>query len=130
MIVCDTNILIEFYKKTPHIVQELYAIGYKYLAISAITQAELYFGALDKAELGKIKTHLSLLTMLPLTNSISVRFVELMETYCLSHKLSIPDAMIAATCLTHKHALYTLNRKDFHFISGINLYQPVTYASP
>ncbi len=130
MIVCDTNILIEFYKKTPNIVQELHAIGYQQLAISAITQAELYFGALDKAELRKIKTHLSLLTVLPVTNSISGRFIELMETYCLSHKLSLPDAMIAATSFIHQHELYTLNRKDFHFITGISLYQPVTYASP
>lgn len=130
MIVCDTNILIEFYKKTPHIVQELYAIGYKHLAISAITQAELYFGALYKAELRKITTHLSLLTVLPLTHSISNRFIELMEQYCLSHKLSLPDAMIAATSVIHQHELYTLNQKDFHFITGISLYQPATYASP
>lgn len=130
MIVCDTDILIEFYKKTPHIVQELRAIGYTHLAISAITQAELYFGALDKTELHKIKTHLSLLTVLPVTQSISGRFLELMETYALSHKLSLPDALIAATSLLHHHELYTLNRKDFRFISGISLYQPVTYASP
>jgi tRNA(fMet)-specific endonuclease VapC len=130
MIVCDTNILIEFYKKTPDIVQELQHIGYTQLAISAITQAELYFGALDKAELRKLKTHLSLLTVLPLTNNISGRFIELMETYCLSHKLSLPDAMIAATSLIHQYELYTLNRKDFHFITGISLYLPVTYASP
>ncbi len=48
MIVCDTDILIEFYKKTPPIVQELHVIGYTHLAISVITQAELYFGALDR----------------------------------------------------------------------------------
>ena len=130
MIVCDTNILIEFYKKTPHIVQELHAIGYTHLAISAITQAELYFGARDKAELRKIRAHLSLLTVLPLTHSISGRFIELMERYCLSHKLSLPDAMIAATSVIHQHELYTLNHKDFHFIAGISLYQPVIYASP
>jgi tRNA(fMet)-specific endonuclease VapC len=130
MIVCDTNILIEFYKNTPHIVQELHAIGYQHLAISAITQAELYFGALDKAEFRKIKTHLSLLTVLPVTHSISGKFIELMERYCLSHKLSLPDALIAATSFIHQHELYTLNRKDFHFITDISLYQSVTYASP
>ena len=130
MIVCDTNILIEFYKKTPNIVQELHTIGYTHVAISVITQAELYFGAFDKAELHNIKTHLSLLTVLPVTNSISGRFLELMETYCLSHKLSLPDALIAATSLLHQYELYTLNRKDFRFITGISLFQPVTYASP
>jgi len=130
MIVCDTNILIEFYKKTPNIVQELQSIGYTNVAISAMTQAELYFGALDKAELRHIKTHLSLLTVLPVTSSISGRFLELMETYCLSHKLSLPDALIAATSLLHQYELYTLNRKDFRFITGISLYQPVTYTAP
>lgn len=130
VIVCDTNILIEFYKKTPNVIQELRAIGYTNLAISAITQAELYFGALDKTELHRIKKHLSLLTVLQVTNNISGRFVELMETYCLSHKLSLPDALIAATALMYRYELYTLNRKDFFFITGISLYQPVTYMLP
>jgi predicted nucleic acid-binding protein len=128
MIVCDTNILIEFYKNTPHLVHELQHIGYQQVAISAITQGELYFGALDKAELRKIQRHLALLTVLPVTKSISGRFVELMTTYSLSHKLSLPDALIAATSLIHQHELYTLNRKDFQFITGITFYQPVTYA--
>ncbi len=59
MILCDTNILIEFYKNNSQILQELHHIGQYNLAISAITQAELYFGALNKAELEKIRHHLS-----------------------------------------------------------------------
>ena len=60
MILCDTNILIEFYKNNQQIVQELRHIGQNQLAISPVTQTELYFGALNKAESGKIKQHLSL----------------------------------------------------------------------
>jgi hypothetical protein len=66
MILCDTNILIEFYKNNPQIVGELRQVGQSQLAVSLITQAELYFGALNKAELRKIKQHLSLLTQLQL----------------------------------------------------------------
>lgn len=40
MILCDTNILIEFYKNTSQIVDELRYIGQEKLAISAITNAE------------------------------------------------------------------------------------------
>ena len=47
MILCDTNILIEFYKNNPQIVQELRHIGPSQLAVSPITQPELYFGALN-----------------------------------------------------------------------------------
>ena len=127
MILCDTDVLIEFYKNTPQILQELRYIGQHNLAISAITQAELYFGALNKPELEKIKRHLSGIYRIPLDIVISNRFLHLMEMYCLSHKLSLPDALIAATALVHTLELYTLNTKDFKFIAGIQLYQPVSY---
>jgi len=125
MTLCDTNILIEFYKNNPQITEELRRIGPNRLAISAITQAELYFGALNKAELQRIKRHLALLTGFSLDIPISSRFLQLMETYSLSHKLSLPDALIAATALSHDLPLYTLNVKDFRFISGLSLYRPV-----
>ena len=47
-----------------------------------------------------------------------------MVQYSLSHKLTIPDALIAATALTHNISLYTLNLKDFRFIQGLNIYNP------
>jgi len=124
MILCDTNILIEFYKNNVEITEELRRIGPNCLAISPITQAELYFGALNKVELQRIKRHLALLSSFPLDIPISTRFLQLMETYSLSHKLAIPDALIAATALSHDLVLYTLNLKDFRFISGLKLHRP------
>ena len=49
-----------------------------------------------------------------------------MEEYFLSHKLAIPDALIAATALVNSISLYTLNAKDFRFIEGLTIhaYQP------
>jgi tRNA(fMet)-specific endonuclease VapC len=122
MILCDTNILIEFYKNNLQVVEELRRIGLNRLAVSSVTQAELYFGAINKAELKKIRQHLALLHHFPLDIPISTLFLQLMETYSLSHKLSLPDALIAATALSHDLALYTLNRKDFRFISGLKLH--------
>ena len=119
MILCDTNILIEFYKSNPQITQELRLLGLSQLAISVITQAELYYGALNKAELNKIKKHLSALHVFNVDTAVSHQFLHLMEIYSLSHKLSIPDALIAATALVHQLELYTLNVKDFRFIPGL-----------
>ena len=124
MILCDTNILIEFYKNHLQVVETLRSIGLTRLAVSSITQAELYFGAINKAELRKIRQHLSLLHHLSLDIPISTLFIQLMETYSLSHKLSLPDALIAATALSHNLELYTLNVKDFRFISGLQLHCP------
>lgn len=123
MILCDTNILIEFYKNNLQFVQELKHIGQDQLAISVITQAELYYGALNKTELQKIKQHLALLHQYVVTPGISNIFLNLMETYALSHKLSLPDAFIAATALAHNIELYTLNTKDFQFIPNLKLYR-------
>ena len=127
MILCDTDVLIEFYKNTAHILQELHTIGQQQLAVSAITQAELYFGALNKAELNKIRTHLQSISRVALDTMISDKFLTLMETYSLSHKLGLPDAIIAATAMIHHFPLYTLNTKHFQFLPEIELYHPVTY---
>ena len=130
MILCDTNILIEFYKNNSQIISELRFVGLNQLAISTITQAELYYGAINNVELKKIKKHLQLIHIFPVDITVSDQFIELMETYCLSHKLSIPDAFIASTALVHKIDLYTLNVKDFRFIVGLNLHQsPSNYSS-
>jgi len=124
MILCDTNILIEFYKNNSLIVQELHSLGQGQLAISIVTQAELYFGALNKQGLKIIKKHLSLLHQITFDNAISKEFLKLVEAYSLSHKLSIPDALIASTALAHDLELYTLNVKDFQYIPNLKLYQP------
>ncbi len=123
MILCDTNILIEFYKNNPNIIAELRNIGLNQLAISTITQAELYYGAINKTELQKIKKHLGLLHIVAVDVMVCNKFIELMESYSLSHKLSIPDALIAATALIHNIDLYTLNLKDFRFIKKLNFYE-------
>ncbi len=76
-----------------------------------------------KAELQKIKQHLALLHRYPIDSPISNTFLHLMETYSLSHKLSLPDAFIAATALIRDIELYTLNTKDFQFVPDLKLYQ-------
>ena len=123
MILCDTNILIEFYKNNTAIIQELRQIGSQNLAISVITRAELYYGAINKNELKRIQKHLDLLQNIPTDRSISEQFIQLMANYSLSHKLTIPDALIAATALVNDLELYTLNIKDFSFIENLRLYR-------
>ncbi|MDF5718753.1 MAG: type II toxin-antitoxin system VapC family toxin [Rhizonema sp. NSF051] len=124
MILCDTNIVIEFYKNNTAIIQELRLISIHQLAISVITRAELYYGAINKNELNRILQHLDLLQNIPIDQPISEKFIQLMAQYSLSHKLTIPDALIAATALIHNISLYTLNLKDFRFIQGLNIYNP------
>ena len=122
MILCDTNILIDFYKGNPAIVQSLKTIGPANIAVSVITKAELFYGARDKQELAKIERHLEKCHCYGLNPAISTLFIDLMRRYSLSHKVAIPDMLIAATAISHDVTLYTLNTKDFKFIPDLNLY--------
>jgi len=63
------------------------------------------------------------LTVLTIFPSISRLAVDLVKQYCLSHKLKLPDAQIAATALFHNIELFTLNRKDFVYIPNLKLYE-------
>ena len=85
-------------------------------------QAELYYEASNKNELTKIKIHRGLLHTFPVDVAISNQFINLMETYTLSHKLNIPDSIIASIAVVQKIKLYTLNLSDFCFIQGLELY--------
>lgn len=123
MILCDTNVLIEFYKNNSQIITDFRQIGLRNLAVSVITIAELYYGALNKAELSEIKKHLALMHQIPVTRDISQRFLGLMENYALSHRPGVPDMLIAATAMNLDMSLFTLNVKDFRFIPDLTIYK-------
>lgn len=124
MILCDTNILIEFYRNNPAVISTMRQIGLSNLAVSIITIGELYYGARDSRELAKIKKHLTSLNQIPVDEGVSEITLSLLENYALSHRLSLPDSIIAATALRHSLRLYTLNLKDFRYIDGLLIYKP------
>ncbi|MBK8396801.1 MAG: type II toxin-antitoxin system VapC family toxin [Leptospiraceae bacterium] len=122
MALCDTNILIEFWKGNPSVVTNLTKLSIENISISSVTQMELYYGALDKNELSKIKRALAALILIPISENISNFSVELIERYSKSHGLEIPDAIIAATAIQRNIKLYTLNKKDFKYIEDLHLF--------
>lgn len=122
IVLCDTDVIIEFYKGNLQIANILRQIGIENIAISSITVAELFFGALNKNELNRISKDISLMNVLSINEDINDAFIELMKKYSLSHKLKIPDSLIAATSIEYKINLFTLNKKDFAFISNLPLY--------
>lgn len=122
MILCDTNIIIEFYKGNPAIIEKLHEIKLENLSISIITAGELLYGALNKKELRYIQQSISQMELIHISDTIGDCFMELMSKYSLSHKLSLPDGFIAATAISEDIQLYTLNKKDFTFIEDLQLY--------
>jgi predicted nucleic acid-binding protein len=121
LVVCDTNIFIEFYKNNKQIVENLKKIGLENIAMSSITAGELIFGAFDKRELQNIRNDIDSLIVLPLNENISNKFIDLMTKYSLSHNLDVPDALIASSAIEYNCELYTLNQKHFKYIDELKL---------
>ena len=84
---------------------------------------ELYYGALNKRELNKIKRALSKFNILPLNEEITEIAINLIEKYSKSHGLKIPDALIASTAIYYDISLWTYNIKDFCFIEDLSLFK-------
>jgi len=123
MVLCDTDVFIEAFKNNRLATDLFRRIGFDNIALSAITLMELYFGALNKRELSKIKNRLQKLEILDLDKEITGTAVNLIERYAKSHGLHIPDALIASTAICKEMELLTFNLKDFRFIEGIRLYE-------
>jgi predicted nucleic acid-binding protein len=124
MILFDTNIFIEIYRDNPVVTNIVNRIDRSNIVIPDITCAELFYGAINKVELRYISKDIDEFFVFPILPEISTMAVKLVKDYCLSHKLHITDALIAATAIYHVLELYTLNTKDFIFIPGIKLYHP------
>ena len=70
LVLCDTNIIIEFYKENDSVLRKLQAIGQESIAVSIITVGELLFGALNKKERRKINQDIAHLHLLHMDSAI------------------------------------------------------------
>jgi len=127
-IICDTDVMIDYLDRvnirhttTKTVLEEI--IGLDNIFISAITKMELIRGAINKIELVKINKHIDRFNVIPIDHSITRKAISLIQAYALSHKLTIPDGLIAATTLTSDLALFTYNTKDYKFIPDLKLFK-------
>lgn len=125
-IICDTDVLIELFDENKARHSETAAtiekIGMDNILISAISKMELIKGTRHKEHSQQVAKKLKRLDTILLSPEITIRTIELLNTYHLSHGLAIPDALIAATSLETGLKLFTYNVRDFKFIKGLNLY--------
>ena len=118
-IILDTNILIEILKGNQDTILKVQS--FDNIAISSISVMELYYGAINKAEVKKLEKFISLFEIIELNEDISITSTNLIKTYAKSHNLDIPDSLIASTTLVYGYTLFTYNLKDFRYIENINL---------
>ena len=123
MILTDTCVLIDYFREVPEVTKIIKNTGIKNIVLNSIIVMEILAGARDKVELNSIKKRLNKFQILEINQQIMDDASSLTENFCLSHGLKIPDAIIAATAKFHGIPLYTFNKKDYRFVSGIEFFE-------
>ena len=120
----DTDILIDVTNNDETAKNRLVAESQNYiLCVSVVTVMELVIGCRNKAEQQALSKFTAQFEIKHLSESISARTAELMETYVLSHGLLIPEDSIGATALSHSIGLLSKNQRDYRFIPDLNLFE-------
>lgn len=123
MVLCDTNIFISAFNGRQDTIDQLEKIGLEDIVLSAVTVMELFQGMGNKEELTRMRKKIRFYDVVQIDESISLKAIEFIGLYKLSHGLNIPDAIIGATSVVHQIPLYTYNIRDFDFLPNIILYE-------
>ena len=123
VIMIDTSILIDFYRKTDknntvwiQLVRQKYAF-----AISIVTKFEVYTGATE-SQTEFWDSILKVIEVIPLDETAIDMAVELNKELKRKRKqIDMADLFIAATAVGHNMAFATLNRKHFDRIENLRI---------
>lgn len=119
MMLVDTDVLIWHLRGYPQATRRLDELGP--LTLSAVGYLEVLQGMRNKTALLAVKNMLERRSarLLPITEAITLRATELMESLTLSHGLQMGDALIAATAIEHQLPVFTANVKHFGAVAGL-----------
>jgi predicted nucleic acid-binding protein len=120
----DTGLVLRHLRGQRRAVRLLSGLGkIGRLAVSAITRLEVHAGMRPDEQYATTKL-LSRFITYDLDRELAERAGDLIRERQERHgALSVPDAIIAATALTHGLTLVTLSRADFEGIPGLSLAQ-------
>ncbi len=121
IVLLDSSVVIDLQRGNPEVINKVYEFAQENIFVTPIVIAEFYRGARDKHELAKCRKLIAKFKILTLNEDVVRTFTQFFDQFSLSHRPSIPDMLIAATAINYNISLYTLNKKDFHFIPSIQL---------
>ncbi len=120
MSVYDSNLLIYSFQSAYNFLQSDLLKSDVY--VSAITKLEvLGYPLISVAEKAYFERLFSLINILPIDEAIIAEAINLRQM----RKMSVGDAIIAATAQVNHFGVYTHNATDFNWIKGLNVIDPI-----
>ncbi|HEY8929912.1 MAG TPA: type II toxin-antitoxin system VapC family toxin [Mucilaginibacter sp.] len=123
IILLDTSILIDFYRKKIKEKSAFFHLTGKYnlFAVSIITEYEIMIGS-DANRVDYWNGFFNRVTILPFDKAANDTAIEITKQLKASNKLiEVPDIFIAATAKANNLKIATLNKKHFERISGLEI---------
>lgn len=123
IVLLDTSILIEYYRKKDKRKTLLFQLSQTYdiFAISAVTQFEIYVGT-PPEQISFWDRFFEEITVLPFNSETAVLASNIDKDLKRKRKqIDIPDLFIAATALSNDLPCATLNRKHFSRVENLHL---------
>ncbi len=118
MVCLDTNIIIYIANGT--LGEDI--VGNNPIVYPSIVHIEsLGYPSIKSIEEQRIRELLATLTSMPLTDTIIEIAIKLRQ----GKKMSLGDAVVAATALESGSQLWTANTKDFEHIDGLDVFNPL-----
>lgn len=124
MYLFDTDILIDYLRLHKPAIKYLDELNKKDRNIALITQFELLKGCQRKLHEQRIAGFLKNFKILPLSETVSKKALQIYHERRWHSHIDIPDAFIVATALVHKLTLITRNIKHYRDISSLKIEKP------
>ena len=114
----DTDVLIDY------LCDQAEAVSYpenliEQMLISAVNVAELYAGVREGPERIALDSFVRAFEVVPVDNGVAVKGGLFRRDYAKSHRIELPDALVAATAEMKHAQLVTLNKKHFPMLSNV-----------
>jgi len=121
----DSSILIDYLRGHPgadDFLAEQRSQGS--VATHIVAHAELLSGARDQRELDRIDVFFADFTVHDVAHDDTLRSLDLLRRYRLSHRVGWLDCLIAATAIRLGTAVATLNEKHFRIFEQLQVIRP------
>lgn len=124
-VLLDSDVIIEFLRGTPAVIDELAALEAAGGTISytPIAKAEIYHG-LRKGEEKAAEAFFAGCRSLPVTDAVGEKAGRYLAQYHRSHGLALGDAIVAAAAHVYRSPLFTLNLRHYP-MKDITLHRPL-----
>lgn len=115
----DSDVIIDYLRGNELAMNYLETQSLRNLYLSAVTVAELYAGVREGKERVTLSHFFDAFEVLPVSYEIAIQGGLWRRDYGKSHGTGLVDAIIAATTVSAKLSLVTLNKKHYPMLSNV-----------